>query len=91
VYKLNSKDAYAFFLELGPLKNTLKPEYFGNSNGYLKSTCNMIRMMSIGNPGTFDVISKMSNPQSWLQEVYLMQKICLAHWKLIKPLSNKIR
>jgi uncharacterized protein len=36
VYKLNYKDAYAFFLEMGPLKNTLKPEYFGNSNGIFK-------------------------------------------------------
>lgn len=36
VVKTQFKDAYQFFLELGPLKNTLKPEYFGNSNGVFK-------------------------------------------------------
>jgi putative CocE/NonD family hydrolase len=30
------KDAYAFFLQLGPLKNTLKPEYYGKTNGIFK-------------------------------------------------------
>ena len=30
------KDAYAFFLQLGPLKNTLKQEYFGKTNGIFK-------------------------------------------------------
>ena len=30
------KDAYAFFLQLGALKNTLKDEYFGKTNGVYK-------------------------------------------------------
>lgn len=30
------KDAYAFFLQLGPLKNTLKQEYYGKTNGIFK-------------------------------------------------------
>lgn len=36
VMKTGFKDAYAFFLALGPLKNTLKPEYLGNTNGVFK-------------------------------------------------------
>jgi putative CocE/NonD family hydrolase len=36
VFELTHKDAYDFFLKLGPIKNTLKPEYFGNTNGIYK-------------------------------------------------------
>jgi putative CocE/NonD family hydrolase len=36
VFELTHKDAYDFFLRIGPLKNTLKPEYFGNTNGIYK-------------------------------------------------------
>ncbi|HMI62713.1 MAG TPA: CocE/NonD family hydrolase [Puia sp.] len=30
IFKVNIQDAYKFFLELGPLKNTNKPEYFNH-------------------------------------------------------------
>lgn len=36
VIKAQYKDAYAFFLEMGPLKNTLKDEYFGKTKGIFK-------------------------------------------------------
>ncbi|HSF45728.1 MAG TPA: CocE/NonD family hydrolase, partial [Chitinophagaceae bacterium] len=36
VFDLTHKDAYDFFLNIGPLKNTLKPEYFGNTHGIYK-------------------------------------------------------
>jgi hypothetical protein len=36
VFELTHKDAYDFFLKLGPIKNTLKPAYFGNTNGIYK-------------------------------------------------------
>ena len=36
IFELTHKDAYDFFLKIGPIKNTLKPEYFGNTNGIYK-------------------------------------------------------
>lgn len=36
IYKAQFKDAYKFFLNLGPVKNTLKPEYFGKTNGIFR-------------------------------------------------------
>jgi putative CocE/NonD family hydrolase len=36
VFDLTHNDAYDFFLRMGPLKNTLKPGYFGNTNGIYK-------------------------------------------------------
>jgi hypothetical protein len=69
IFNARYNDAYKFFLEMGPVKNSNGPLYYNNKGKFTAKYCRMIPIIIIGNQEISAPISIILNLLCWLLAV----------------------